>query len=162
MTSPLGRCIMNSSYFKEVEFVYMSCHSIGRGLNSVMEVVVELYEEGKIPAEAVRLLGQQAMRAVNYCDGNADEAVEVLTESRCGRCLKKVASTNELFNVYEVSYDSKRTYDQKDPMEVEPLASPALCADCFTVIVGTCLGNPEQARKELLRIEENRRRFNRR
>ena len=117
----------------------MSCHSIGHGLNHVMEEVVELFDEGKIPEEAIRRIGSKAMQAVNYCDGNEFEAVEAMHGYRCGRCLKEATDEDRLYSLFRIDY---RVWDKmQNPFkfEDEPLASYELCADCFDTIVGRAL-----------------------
>ena len=134
----------------------MSCHSIGHGINTIMKVAVELFEEDKLSVEAIRRIGAQAMRAVNYCDGNSYEAVEVLEGYRCGRCLKKAENKDELYSLYLIDYHLWN--DGYDPLEVEgePLASYELCADCFDTIMEKCYHDPEIGKRERQDIDEQR------
>ena len=136
----------------------MSCHAIGHGINTIMEVVVGLLDEGKISVEAVRHIGAQAMMAVNYCDGNSYEAVAVLKGFRCGRCLKKVANKDELYSLYDIDYHLWS--DEYDPLglEDEPLATYELCGDCFDAVMNRCYHDPEITKRERQDIDERRQR----
>ena len=74
----------------------MSCHDIGRGLNSVVGVVITLYDEGKLDIETARTIIVACRKGVHWCDGNEDEAVMRLRTCRCGKCLKVVKKGEEL------------------------------------------------------------------
>ena len=58
----------------------MSCHDIGRGMNSVANVVLDLYESGQISKEGASRLVLACRKGVNWCDGNEGEAVEDVVE----------------------------------------------------------------------------------
>lgn len=77
----------------------MSCHDIGRGINTIVERIVELYDEGKYSTETARDLIATSRNGVHWCDGNEDEAVECIRRCRCGRCLKKMKAGEYLFSV---------------------------------------------------------------
>ena len=83
----------------------MSCHNIGKGMNSVVNVVINLYDKGKISREATREIIAQCQDGVGWCDGNDYEAVECIADCRCGRCLRLVPEGEFLFNLWEVPYD---------------------------------------------------------
>ena len=74
----------------------MSCHDIGRGLNSVVGVVITFYDEGKLDIETARTIIVACRKGVHWCDGNEDEAVMRLRKCRCGKCLKVVKKGEEL------------------------------------------------------------------
>lgn len=46
----------------------MSCHDIGRGLNTVTKKVIELYDQEKIEFEDVKNLLFTIRKAVHHCD----------------------------------------------------------------------------------------------
>lgn len=48
----------------------MSCHSIGRGMNSVVKVVISLVDERKIEIEPAKEIIEACKKGVNWCDGN--------------------------------------------------------------------------------------------
>ena len=80
----------------------MSCHNIGQGLNTVVKVVLEEYDKGLIPYESAHKIIKQARNAVNFCDGNTYEAIEVFEfQKRCTCCLEK----KEVMNVYDLPKD---------------------------------------------------------
>ena len=70
----------------------MSCHNIGRGLNSVTEVVMELFFRGKISEEAMKKLVTACRKGVHWCDGNETEAIECIRDNYCGSLLVKACS----------------------------------------------------------------------
>ena len=77
----------------------MSCHDIGRGLNSVAGVVTRLYEEGRYDKETARELIRACRKGVHWCDGNEEEAVEdVVDAGYCGLCMTK---TEQLTIIYD-------------------------------------------------------------
>lgn len=101
----------------------MSCHDIGRGMNSVTIVVLNLYEEGLLSQKAAKDIIRACRKGVNWCDGNEDEAVEE-TRARgyCGLCFEK---SDILMNVYDD--DSRvvwRTYDDNDDIVVHQFICP--------------------------------------
>ncbi len=97
----------------------MSCHDIGRGLNTVTKKVIELYDEGKIQFEDVKNLLFTIRKAVYHCDGNEYEAVAYLYGRRCGHCLKR---TSDLYNLDEIFV---RAYEDKS------LDTDEVCEECF-------------------------------
>ena len=50
----------------------MSCHRIGLGMNSVVEIIVA------------------CRNGVYWCDGNEDEAIACIIDCYCGNCLRKL------------------------------------------------------------------------
>ena len=133
----------------------MSCHAIGRGINAVMEVVFNLYQAGEITPNAVRRLGHTAQRAVNWCDGNSGEAIEVFLGQMCGRCLKVVDDKNELYNIYRSSLDWDTCHHIEDNEE-EPFASFEFCADCFDLLINQAAGDPNAGARDRQDIDERR------
>ena len=102
----------------------MSCHDIGRGMNSVAIVVLNLYEEGLLSKKAAKDIIRACRKGVNWCDGNEDEAVEE-TRARgyCGLCFEK--TDNSLMNVYDDDSDGVwRTYDENDDIVVHQFVCP--------------------------------------
>ncbi|WP_304425972.1 hypothetical protein [uncultured Adlercreutzia sp.] len=74
----------------------MSCHNIGEGLNTVVKVIIDLYDKKEIGYPAAKQLIYTCRKAVNWCDGNEYEAVACIYETRCGNCLKPVEEVGEL------------------------------------------------------------------
>lgn len=92
----------------------MSCHDIGRGLNTVSMVVIDLYDHGEISVEAARKLLHQCRKGVHWCDGNEYEAVACCYENRCGYCLKKLEPGTPLLDLFSVI---RFLYDLQDIAE---------------------------------------------
>ncbi len=105
----------------------MSCHDIGRGLNSVVEETLLLYGSNEITKSAAKKIIHTCQRAVNYCDGNEYEAVEVMSEGHiCGNCLKE---KDETFNLWRYTRDYSAV---SDLLEEKGVATEfSLCSDCI-------------------------------
>ena len=117
----------------------MSCHDIGRGLNTVTKKVIELYDLGCYSTETARDLIATARNGVHWCDGNEYEAVACIRRCRCGRCLKKMKPGEYLFSVWDVPYSVPKSEEIIDCEHIEdekPLASDGLCEECFDIILG--------------------------
>ena len=77
----------------------MSCHDIGRGMASVANVVIELYEGGRIDKEASIRLIRACRKGVHWCDGNEDEAMETVVEvGYCGLCFEKKEGLSSVYD----------------------------------------------------------------
>lgn len=79
----------------------MSCHDIGMGMNSVVKVVLGLYDEGAIDYDAAKTLIFACRKGVHWCDGNEPEAVQCLSGFCCGNCLGKVEEVGTLKSLYD-------------------------------------------------------------
>ena len=53
----------------------MSCHNIGRGLNSVTEVVMELFFTGEISEEAMKKLVTACRKGVHFFNDTATKEI---------------------------------------------------------------------------------------
>ncbi|MBO4724942.1 MAG: hypothetical protein J5622_00375 [Firmicutes bacterium] len=105
----------------------MSCHDIGRGMDSVSKIVLDLYEEGKLTTESAIKLVNACRKGVHWCDGNEDEAVEEAVErGYCGLCFKK---SEKLTNVYDNDLKYPDMYHVFDDYD-ETAAHFFLCPDC--------------------------------
>lgn len=118
----------------------MSCHDIGRGLNSVVRRTITLYDEGKVSAEVTKEIINACAKGVHWCDGNEDEATAYIRDCRCGNCLKIVPKGEKLYSVWSLplNHPSKTKVGRLD----KELACDKLCEDCFPLVVGT-LGDTE-------------------
>ena len=107
----------------------MSCHDIGRGLNSVVEVVLSEFDNGNISHKVAHKIIKQARNAVNYCDGNSFEAIICFEEQgRCTCCFKKV---NNILNVYKLPYGLEHLSDNLISASYgDKLLGGYICEDC--------------------------------
>lgn len=119
----------------------MSCHDIGRGLNTVVQVVMTLFDEGKVDLDAAREIVYACRKGVHWCDGNEYEALESIYTYRCGRCLERVEKGGLLFDTndfWRLSYRSDRDLPDgnkiRDNCKIQ-LASHKLCRECFVRVV---------------------------
>ena len=108
----------------------MSCHDVGRALNSVGAVVLGMYDKGRIPLEEARELLVATRLGVHWCDGNEYEAVDELSKNHCGHCLRKLEVGAPLYDVDDVSCDVPDRYRMYDHPELL-IASGYLCPECF-------------------------------
>lgn len=119
----------------------MSCHNIGRGMNSVVNVVIKLYDKGKISREAARVIIAQCQDGVGWCDGNGYEAIECIADCRCGRCLRLVPEGELLLNIWEVPPDfrlNRKVFDKN------AYATNRFCESCFAAVVTACYDDVDQ------------------
>lgn len=110
----------------------MSCHDIGRGMDSVGAVVIELFESKQVSKDAAVRLILACRKGVNWCDGNEDEAIEtVVEEGYCGLCFEK---NKGLSNVYDndLGYpDMYKVFDHYD----KTAAHFFLCPKCKEKVI---------------------------
>ena len=108
----------------------MSCHDIGRGMNSVVRTTVMLMENGKVSKEAARTIIGCCRNSVYWCDGNEYEAIEYIRNCMCGRCMSLIQKGKKLYSVYDVSSDVPNSDDLMDN-----IASDRLCEECFDIVI---------------------------
>lgn len=104
----------------------MSCYDIGRGMNSIVKEIVTLLDKEEISKESAKTLIKACIRGVHWCDGNSYEAVDYIIDCMCGRCLKKVAEGEKL-------YELPCPYD--DLGNKIGLLYNRLCSECFDDVV---------------------------
>ena len=137
----------------------MSCHDIGRGMDSITQVVIKMYDAEEITSKTALKLFSALKSGVYWCDGNAHEAVQSIFNCRCGQCLKKMKPGEKLFNIYDApggvtenSNDILRNYQ-------EDYAGWRFCTECFDNIISTVSnGNysGEEARKYIEQKHQDR------
>ena len=87
----------------------MSCHDIGKGLNSVAKIVIAQYQAGNLNKEACAAILHSCRKGVNWCDGNEHEAMQALVDAGiCGCCLEE---THDVSNVFDNELDVKHRYE---------------------------------------------------
>ena len=104
----------------------MSCHDIGRGMASVANVIIELYEGGQIGKDAAIRLVCACRKGVHWCDGNEDEAMET------GLCFEKKEGLSSVYDNdigYPGKYDVFKAYDKT-------AAHDCLCPECKAKVIG--------------------------
>ena len=89
----------------------MSCHNIGQGVDFIIEKVLDMYDHGKISKEATWEMLNTFPNAVNYCDGNIDEALDTMTYTHCCGCLKKYSEEENAVLFNDVDAILKRNTD---------------------------------------------------
>ena len=127
----------------------MSCHDIGRGMNSVVRTTITLFYEGKIPLEAARSIILSCKHGVHWCDGNEGEAVSYITGCICGKCMKKVKKGEKLYNIYSVSNDVPDRYDWP-----RDFVTHRLCEECFDIVLNEKSGDNAAGPRERAYIEK--------
>lgn len=129
----------------------MSCHNIGRAMDSVVVKIMEMYDEKKFSADTARELILAAKAGVGYCDGNYYEAVESIRLCRCGRCLKKIREEETIYSLWDLTSEINDPYpimEQKYSGE-DPLVSDGLCEECFRKVITEYTGDTEAAEREI-------------
>ena len=130
----------------------MSCHDIGRGMNSVVRVTIGLYDAGRIDKDATAQIIRACARGVNWCDGNKSEAVDYIRRCRCGRCLKMVPKGEKLYSIWDVSFDVPKRYEIDRDFK---LLSDGLCEECFDIVLNEHCGDVGAGERERKHIEEH-------
>lgn len=128
----------------------MSCHDIGRGMNSVVKTTISLMDQEKISKDAAKTIINSCARGVNWCDGNTYEATDYIRKCICGNCMRLVPAGEKLYSVWTVSNDVHNMYNLDDN-----LASDGLCEDCFDLVLNEHCGDSEAGARERKYIEEN-------
>ena len=123
----------------------MSCHDIGRGMNSVVRTTVTLMDNGTISKEAAKTIICCCAKSVNWC-------VDYISKCMCGRCMKVVPKGERLYCVYDVSRDFPDFYNLDDY-----LATPGLCEECFDIVMKEHSGDETAGAKQKQFIEEHSR-----
>lgn len=133
----------------------MSCHNIGRAMNSVVDAIISLYDNNEIDLEAARKIIAAARKGVHRCDGNEYEAIESIRECRCGRCLRNLDANEPIYSVWAVSDAVHNKYNilDKDP---DILASDGLCLSCFDLVINRYTNDNQAGKRERKYIDENR------
>lgn len=120
----------------------MSCHDIGRGMASVGEKVLRLYDARKYDEETAKQLLLATIMGVNYCDGNSYEAAASL-RCRCAQCLREVDDPERelvfgerVFQEYSGIYDADAPAGEdaefvQSLYMKDKLLAPQLCHDCL-------------------------------
>lgn len=103
----------------------MSCHDIGRGMNEVVKMTIELYDAKAININAAKKIIVSCAVAGNWCDGNESEATAYIRRYRCGKCLKMIPRNEKLYSVWDVSNDVPDRYNIE---EKAGIATDSLCA----------------------------------
>lgn len=132
----------------------MSCHDVGRALDSVAKVIMASYDAGEISKETTRKLLMACRKGVYWCDGNELEAVACVENRYCGSCLKKMKTGEPLYSVWSISFELDGKYHFRD-LDGEELVSDRLCTECFDKIVFDKTGDTDLGAKERKRIEEH-------
>lgn len=109
----------------------MSCHDIGRGMSSVVKVILQKLDSGEINADTARDLLYACRKGVHWCDGNEYEAMVLMRQMRCGYCLKKLSEGDAIYAAYDVSYKFQSKYRKEIESIDAKIADPYLCAECF-------------------------------
>lgn len=120
----------------------MSCHNIGTAINSIMAQVLEMYDEGKISQKVAQEMVWTFPKAVNWCDGNENEAQETLTNTHCAICLKKYETPEDKIkytdlNLYLDKEDRVEAYRDNafwwfDEMKLIGANGNSVCRHCFS------------------------------
>ena len=109
----------------------MSCHDIGRGLSSVVKVILKKLDSGEISADTARDLLHACRMGVYWCDGNEYEAMIQMHQMRCGYCLKKLSEGDTIYDLNDVSNSFKTEHNDEIKAIDAMAADYFLCRECF-------------------------------
>ncbi|MFI3213407.1 MAG: hypothetical protein R3Y24_08685 [Eubacteriales bacterium] len=111
----------------------MSCHNIGRGMDSVVQTVIGMYDNKELSLMATKKVIRSAREGVHWCDGNEYEAIDCIRGIRCGCCLENIEEVEEEYSLWHLGGEF-RHIDFLDESE-EVIASDMLCETCFKRVV---------------------------
>lgn len=126
----------------------MSCHDIGRGMNSVVQVVLEMMDDGEIDKLSAKKIIHACAKDVHWCDGNEDEATASMVRCRCGNCMETIPKGEKIFSW---RYTTNKTYEKMldwQEQEGHLLASEGLCEKCFDQIINEACQDENAASRE--------------
>ena len=139
----------------------MSSHDIGKGLNNVVERVMDMYRDGRLKKETAKELMTVAKISVNFCDGNEYEALECM-EATCGCCLRDGKPGEHLYSLADCDsipgliwkdIDTMLTEDRKDQDYNLSAVSYNVCEECLDKLFARYL--PGESGEEVRRrLEE--------
>ena len=132
----------------------MSCHDIGRGLSSVVKVILEKLDTGEISVDTARDLLYACRKGVHWCDGNENEAMIQMHQMRCGYCLKKLSEGDTIYSTYDVSREFENKYHMGLRNIDNQIADYFLCQECFEKLLDEIF--PGAGAEQRKFIEENR------
>ncbi len=135
----------------------MSDHDIGRGLNSVVKTIMELYDQNALETEVAKKLIRSCAKGVHWSDGNEYEALDYIYSCRCGKCLKMVPKGEKLYSVDMVSNQVPDMYSIE---KKAGLATDRLCTECFDEVISIHCDDPQAGKREIEYIEKNEREEN--
>ncbi len=134
----------------------MSCHDIGRGLNSVVKKVIELLKNDNISKEAAKQIIIACRNGVYWCDGNECEAVACFRRCYCGNCMEHIETGKPLYSIFDVSLSYS---ERNNMMDIYNLAADGLCEECFSKIINQHCNDENAAEKQIQYIKENCREY---
>ncbi|MCD8123968.1 MAG: hypothetical protein LUE23_02890 [Lachnospiraceae bacterium] len=132
----------------------MSCHNIGRGLNTVTRKSIELLDAGKITWDVAKELIRTARDGVNWCDGNDYEAVAYILQNRCGYCLEEIKPGKPMYNLWDIDLDYNEELRLFRETRDSVVAS-YLCPECFDSVIREFMHDDTAGEAKRRYIEEN-------
>lgn len=123
----------------------MSCHNIGHALNYVQQGVIEQFESGNLDVNTARTLLLRCIEAVNFCDGNWDEACDFFDKHYCSKCMTKVPHSKKLY-YYFCHYQMLKRI--REYAEKHRMVGTRLCESCFDEMLTTLGFTSEEIEKE--------------
>lgn len=104
----------------------MSNHAIGYDLGNVLKGIMKLYDSKELSENAVFKICDMLFEVLDNEDGNEGEMLKKFNKTRCGVCLRKYQSKEQIFLI---DYDSKylNNYENWDV----PKISSCFCRQCL-------------------------------
>ena len=125
-------------------------------MNSVVNNVIQFYDEGKISLVVAKKIIQSCENGVDWCNEDRFEAYATIRHCRCGNCLKKIKKGDPIYLMDNLYYDSDLKINNNSFIDEENgllLVSDGVCEDCLDQVIQTKLKpgtTKEQIREELL------------
>lgn len=129
----------------------MSCHEIGPAMNSVIDVVFELYDKKELSQDTSVTLIRALRKGVHYCDGNEYEAIESVSKCRCGKCLRALKpGEDRIYDFNDLS--SNDYYNLKRQTDIAYLN---MCVKCTDAILNEYFHDEDAGRKYREKFDAN-------
>lgn len=137
----------------------MSNHSIGYAIsNYFIPVLMQSHDNKEINYETLLTLFNAIRDTVDYADGNFHEAIDSISDCRCGKCLKKIESSERLYSLSDADDFCSEELKNKIWYDNPSLIHRNLCLACFDKFIETN-GNPndvaEHIRQRIIECEDN-------
>lgn len=112
----------------------MSNHDIGYAMQDMLEEILYLKDHNEIDLSTAKKLVDVAIDIVEGEDGNRNEATLVFTRTHCGKCLRKLKSTDLMFDSFsgETAFRKAKIYSFDPWIESYSLY---LCKDCYNKLI---------------------------
>ena len=124
----------------------MNPGNIGKVMNSITEVVIEMYDKEELSREAGLKSFTAIKNSVEWREEEVFDAVEAVNRFRCGNCLKKMNRGERFYSILDATvsmWNYKKDY-----------GGFGFCPQCFDKMVKDASDGKKSGREERDYIEK--------